>query len=50
MRESARDLYTKVQDKSRVPQLEKEVAKAMRKLAELAKERNVLVNQARKVP
>ena len=40
----------KVQAESRVPQLKKEVTEAMRKLAKLAKERNVLANQAKMVP
>ena len=40
----------KVQVKSRVPQLKKEVTEAMRKLAKLAKERNVLANRAKMVP
>ena len=39
-----------LQVESRVPQLEKEVTEAMRKLAELTKKRNVLANQEKKVP
>ena len=50
MREGTWDLYTKVQAKSWVPQLEKEVMKGMRKLAKLAKECKVLANQVKKVP
>ena len=39
-----------VQAESRVPQLEKELAEARLKLAELAKEHHMLAAQAKKVP
>ena len=50
MRAGAQDLYRKVQAKSRVPQLEKEVMEAKQKLFKLVKERNVLTSQVKKVP
>ena len=43
-------MYMKVQAESWVPQLEKELAKARLKLAELAKEHHVLAAQVKKVP
>ena len=42
-------MYMKVQAESRVPELEKKVAEERRKLVELAKERNMLAAQAKKL-
>ena len=43
-------MYMKVQVESRVPHLEKELKEVRLKLAEVAKERHVLVAQTKKVP